>query len=89
MAFLGYSVMKNLTSSAGDIGLIPRSVRSSGEGNGNLIQYSCLGNPMDREAYTNNCRYAFPLSAQLLLNGINKPKRDGFTILKENISTTC
>ena len=33
---------------AGDSGLIPVSRRSPGEGNGNPLQYSCLGNPMDR-----------------------------------------
>ena len=33
----------------GDVGLIPGSVRSPGEGNGNLLQYSCLGNPMNRK----------------------------------------
>ena len=31
-----------------DLGLIPRSGRSPGEGHGNPLQYSCLGNPMDR-----------------------------------------
>ena len=31
--------------------MIPRSGRSSGEGNGNALQYSCLENPMDREAW--------------------------------------
>ena len=31
------------------LGSIPRSERSPGEENGNLLQYSCLGNPMDRE----------------------------------------
>ena len=36
---------------AGDTGLIPGSGRSSGEGNGNPLQYSCLGNPMDRRAW--------------------------------------
>ena len=36
---------------AGDTGLIPGSGRSPGEGNGNPLQYSCLGNPMDREAW--------------------------------------
>ena len=35
---------------AGDAGLIPRSERFTGEGNGNPLQYSCLGNPMDRAA---------------------------------------
>ena len=33
---------------AGDLGLIPGSGRSPGEGNGNPFQYSCLGNPMNR-----------------------------------------
>ena len=45
---------KNLPASAGDtryVGLIPGSGRSPGEGNGNLFQYSCLGNPKDRGAY--------------------------------------
>ena len=32
----------------GDLGLIPGSGRSSGEGNGNSVQYSCLENPIDR-----------------------------------------
>ena len=32
---------------AGDLGLIPGSGRSPGEGNGNPLQYSCLENPMD------------------------------------------
>ena len=36
---------------AGDLGLIPGSERSSGEGNGNPLQYSCLENPMDRGAW--------------------------------------
>ena len=43
--------VKNPSSSAGDIsdaGLIPGSGRSFGGGNGNLLQYSCLKNPMDR-----------------------------------------
>ena len=34
----------------GDLGSIPMSGRSSGEGNGNPLQYSCLENPMDRGA---------------------------------------
>ena len=44
----GGSVVKNLPSNAGDSSLIPESGRSPGEGNGNLLQYSCFGNPMDR-----------------------------------------
>ena len=34
-----------------DVGSIPRSGRSPGEGNGNPLQYSCLENPMDRGAW--------------------------------------
>ena len=47
--FPGGSVVKNLPANARDPGLIPGSGRSPGEGNGNPLQYSCLGNPMDRE----------------------------------------
>ena len=36
---------------AGDLGSIPGSGRSPGEGNGNPLQYSCLENPMDRGAW--------------------------------------
>ena len=35
----------------GDLGLIPGSGRSPGEGNSNPLQYSCLENPMDRGAW--------------------------------------
>ena len=40
-------MVKNLPANAGDLGLIPGSGRSLGGGNGNLLQYSCLGNSMD------------------------------------------
>ena len=36
---------------AGDTGLIPESERLPGGGHGNLLQYSCLENPMDRGAW--------------------------------------
>ena len=49
--FPGGSVVKNPPVNAGDLGSIPGSGRSPGEGNGNPLQYSCLGNPMDREAW--------------------------------------
>ena len=42
------SVVKNPPANVGDSCLIPGSGRSPGEGNGNPLQYSCLGNPMDR-----------------------------------------
>ena len=45
--FPGGSDAKVSAYSVGDPGLIPGSGRSSGEGNGNPLQYSCLENPMD------------------------------------------
>ena len=47
-------MIKNLPADAGDagdVGKIPGSRRSSGEGNGNPLEYLCLGNPMDRGAW--------------------------------------
>ena len=41
---------KNLPANAGELGSIPWWGRSPGEGSGNPLQYSCLGNPMDRGA---------------------------------------
>ena len=48
LGFPGSSVVKNPPAYAGDLGSIPGSGRSPGEGNGNPLQYSCLGNPMDK-----------------------------------------
>ena len=48
MDFPGGSDSKVSVYNAGDLGLIPGSGRSPGEGNGNPFQYSCLENPMDR-----------------------------------------
>ena len=45
------SVIKNLPANAGDMGSIPGLGRFSGEGNGNPLQYSCQGNPIDRGAW--------------------------------------
>ena len=42
---------KESACNVGDPGLIPGSERSSGEGNDNSLQYSCLENPMDRGAW--------------------------------------
>ena len=43
-------MVQNPPANAGVMGSIPGLGRSPGEENGNLLQYSCLGNPMDREA---------------------------------------
>ena len=49
----------------GDEGSIPGSGRSPGGGNGNLLQYSCLGNPVDRGAW------------QATVQGVTKSQRVG------------
>ena len=45
------SVIKNPPANAGDPGSTAGLGRSPGDGNGNPLQYSCLGNPVDREAW--------------------------------------
>ena len=47
MGFPGGPVSKEYACNAGDLSFIPGSERSPGEGNGNLLQYSYLGNPRD------------------------------------------
>ena len=50
-ASLVAQTVKSLPANAGDPGLIPRSGRFPGEGNSYPLQYSCLENSMDREAW--------------------------------------
>ena len=62
---------------AGDLGLIPGSRRFPGAENGNPLQYSCLGNPMDRGAWwaivcgVSRVRYDLAAKPPLILD---KPK---------------
>ena len=51
LGFPHSSVGKEFACNAEDLGSIPGSGRSLGEGNGNPLQYSCLENPMDRGAW--------------------------------------
>ena len=51
MAGSGGSEVKASARNVGDLGSIPESGRSPGEGNGNPLQYSCLENPMDGGAW--------------------------------------
>ena len=70
MGFPGGSMVKNLPTNAGNAGdtsLIPGSRRSPGEGNGNPLQYSCLGNPMDRGAW------------RAIVHGVPKSQNDWVT----------
>ena len=62
MGFAGGSNGKESACSAGDPGSIPWLGRSPGEGNGNPLQYSCLGNSMDRGAW------------QAMVHGVAKSK---------------
>ena len=51
MGFPGGLVVKNPPANAGDSDSVPGLERFPGEGNVNSLQYSCLGNPMDRGAW--------------------------------------
>ena len=51
LGFPGSSDGKASAYNAGDLGSIPESGRSPGEGNGNPLQYSCLKNSMDQGAW--------------------------------------
>ena len=68
MGVLGDSVVKNLPANARDAGgrgSVPGSGRSPGEGNGNPLQYSCLGNSRDREAWRGIVRRVTKSQTQL------------------------
>ena len=51
LGFPGGSEVKASSWNVGDLGSIPGSGRSPGEGNGNPLQYSCLENPLDGGAW--------------------------------------
>ena len=51
LGFPGGLEVKASASNAGDLGSIPGTGRSPGEGNGNPLQYSCLENPVDGGAW--------------------------------------
>ena len=51
MGFPGGSDGKESTCNSGDLGSIPESGRSPGEGNGYPVQYSCLKNSMERRTW--------------------------------------
>ena len=79
--FPGGRVVKNPSANArdeGDAGLIPSLGKSSRGGNGNPLQYSCLENPMDREAWraihgvaesgTTECTYTHTAPQMILMH---------------------
>ena len=66
------SAVKNPPANAGDVSSIPGLGRSPGEGNGNALQYACLGNPTDRGAW------------QAMVHGVTKSRTQlsGWPVLK-------
>ena len=79
-------VLKNLPADAGnirDMGPIPGLGRSPGGGHGNLLQYSCLENPMDRGAWWATAQRVARTQTQL--------KRLSMQVhtLRDNVATKC
>ena len=71
----GGSVVKNLPANEGDLSSIPGLGRSPGEGNGNPLQHSCLGNSVDRETWwaivngvANECDTIYQLNNNILFH---------------------
>ena len=87
--FPGDSVVKNLPANSGDTrvaGLIPGSGRSPGEGTGNPLQYSCLGNPehrrTDRLQYMESQRIIHGCATECTLSQSNFQNRQSITNAK-------
>ena len=75
LGFPGGSLAKNSPVSAGDMGSIPGSGRFPGEGNGSPLQYSCLGNPMDRGAWQGDTPWCHKrVRHELATNNNKQPK---------------
>ena len=72
-------VVKNPPSKVGDVrdtGSIPESGRSPGEGNGSPYKYSCLENPVDREAWQSTVHIGLPRVQHNLTNLANMHKQN-------------
>ena len=80
VGFSGGSEVKASACNAGDLGLIPGSGRSPGEGNGNPLQYSCLENPMDGGAWWATVHWV--AKSQILLSNLTN-----LTVKKDHEST--
>ena len=78
--FPGGSEVKASACNAEDLGLIPESERSPGEGNGNPLQYSCLENPMDGGAWWAKVHWV--AKSQILLSNLTN-----LTVKKDHEST--
>ena len=88
MGFPVGSVVKNLPAQAGaigDTGLISGLERSLGRGNGNPLQYSCLGNPMDRGAWWATVHRV--TKSQTQLKRLSMPAEQQFLVLRKQETT--
>ena len=89
MGFPGGSAVKNLSANAGDAsdsGSIPGLGRSPGEGNGNPLQHSCLGNPIDRGAWWATVHKESGTTERLNSNSKNVTNKN--CELHDSVSTT-
>ena len=81
-AFPGGTLVKNSPANAGDTVLTPGSGRVPGEGNSNLLQYSCLENPMDRGAWRATVHGVIKSWTPLSTHGIPHKERQSNDINK-------
>ena len=65
------SVVKKPPANAGDVGSIPGSRKSPGERNGSPLQYSCLGNPMDRGEWPGTIHEVAKSRARLSMHAVS------------------
>ena len=79
--FLHSSVGKASVSNAGDLGSIPGSGRSPGEGNGNPLQYSCLEKPMDKGAWQATVHGVIRVGHDLVTKPTNHKQINFLTLL--------
>ena len=75
IGFPGGSVVRNSPANTGDAGSVPGLGRSLGEGNGNPLQYSCAGDPMDRGAWQATVHRV--TESWTTLKQLNKPRSAG------------
>ena len=83
MGFPGGSDGKASACNARDLGLIPGSRKSPGEGNGNPLQHSCLENPMDRGAWWATVHVSCPYSHLLTIMSFCSLNIEGSSLIDE------
>ena len=84
-------MVKNLPAvqvDAGDMGSIPESGRSPGEGHGNPLQYSCLENPVDRGAWQATVHRTAESWTQLKQLNTNKNKVAKYDLVSITLGVT-